>query len=104
MTILAVWPVWESNFRRPAPSTRGILHECVCSMACFTKVSQGPASQVQLIYAEVSDAWANDVQLAAGSEVRKLQPKQRTNTRCAWYQASWLQSNKPRLFSFIFLT
>ena len=66
-------------------------------MACFTKVSQGPASQVQLIYAEVSDAWANDVQLAAGSEVRKLQPKQRTNTRCAWYHASLLQSKQATL-------
>ena len=73
----------------------GVLHEGLAGLH---------TPKVQLVCTQVSDAWANDVQLPAGSEGRKLQPKQRTNTRCAWYQASWLQSNKPRLFSFIFLT
>ena len=39
ITILAVWPVWESKLRRPAPSTRDFFHDCVCSMAWrLTKV------------------------------------------------------------------
>ena len=69
-------------------------------MACFTKVSQGCTHQIQLVCTQVSDAWANDVQLPAGSEVRKLQPKQRTNTRCAWYHASLLQSKQATLVDY----
>ena len=70
----------------------GVLHEGLAGLAHTPKV--------QLVCTQVSDAWANDVQLPAGSEVRKLQPKQRTNTRCAWYHVSLLQSKQATLVDY----